>query len=129
MRPAKFMSIVALLSVPFVAQLNAQTLQANIAGSSAFWLEAGQGAYTLGGTMTTCAWTTTTWGVSYALDSRVSAGAPAAATLQAYVQSQVSFGTGATHPEFIPDQQLNVFHAHFDCGHQFQFYERGGRWT
>jgi hypothetical protein len=42
-----------------------------------------------------------------------SAGAPAAATLQAYVQSQVSFGTGATHPEFIPDQQLNVFHAHF----------------
>jgi hypothetical protein len=43
----------------------------------------------------------------------ISYGSPAAATLQAYVQSQVSFGPGTAHPEFIPDQQLNVFHAHF----------------
>lgn len=43
----------------------------------------------------------------------ISYGSPAAATLQAYVQAQVSFGSGAAHPEFIPDQQLNVFHSHF----------------
>jgi len=40
-------------------------------------------------------------------------GASAAATLAGYAQAQVTFGTGATHPEFIPDAQLNVFHMHF----------------
>jgi len=43
----------------------------------------------------------------------ISYGSPAAATLQSYVQAQVSFGAGATHPDFIPDSQLNVFHSHF----------------
>jgi hypothetical protein len=44
MRSVKFLSIVAPLLGPFVAPRNAQTPQANIAGSRAFWLEAGQGA-------------------------------------------------------------------------------------
>lgn len=70
MRLAKYLSIAALLVAPFAQQLNAQTLQANIAGSSAFWLEAGQGAYTLGNTTTTCAWTNSSAPGSYLLDSR-----------------------------------------------------------
>jgi hypothetical protein len=73
MRPVKFLSIVAPLLGPFVAPLNAQAPQANIAGSWAFWLEAGQGA-------------------------------------------KASFGLSGTHPDFIPDQQLNVFHSHFAPG-------------
>jgi hypothetical protein len=77
MRTAKLVSIVALLVAPYAAQLNAQTLQANIAGSSAFWLEAGQAAYTLGETTTTCAWTSTNnTTINYALDSRVLTGTP-----------------------------------------------------
>jgi hypothetical protein len=73
MTPVKFLSIAAPLLGPFVAPLNAQTPQANIAGSWAFWLEAGQGA-------------------------------------------NAAFGLGATHPDVIPDQQLNVFHSHFAPG-------------
>jgi hypothetical protein len=62
----------ATLSLASLAtQLNAQILQANIAGSSAFWLEAGLGAYTQGGKTTTCAWTTTASGQAYVLDQRV----------------------------------------------------------
>jgi hypothetical protein len=71
MSAVKCISMVALFLVSFAAQLNAQTLQANVAGSTAFWLEAGLGAYTLGGTTTTCAWTTSTLGTSYVLDQRV----------------------------------------------------------
>jgi hypothetical protein len=59
MKIVKYLSIVALLLVPFAAQLNAQ--QAVIAGSSALWLETGEGAYVAnGGTATTptaCIWT------------------------------------------------------------------------
>jgi uncharacterized repeat protein (TIGR03803 family) len=49
------------------------TLQANIAGSTAFWLEAGEAAYTLGGTTTTCAWTSSPAvdGYSFVIDQRV----------------------------------------------------------
>jgi ABC-type phosphate transport system substrate-binding protein len=70
MKLAKYLSLVALLVVPFTAQLHGQTLQANIAGSSAIWLEAGQGAAAALG----CAWTdsnstTNVW----AADSRVGA--------------------------------------------------------
>jgi hypothetical protein len=36
-----------------------------------------------------------------------------AATFAAYTQAQLSFGAGATRPNFIPDSQLNVFHMHF----------------
>ncbi|MGA7697089.1 MAG: FG-GAP-like repeat-containing protein [Candidatus Sulfotelmatobacter sp.] len=36
-----------------------------------------------------------------------------AATFASYTQSQLSFGAGATRPDFIPDSQLNVFHMHF----------------
>jgi hypothetical protein len=69
MKLAKYLSISALLVVPFAAQLNAQTLQANVAGSSVLWVEAGQGVYAGGN----CAWTSTATGVTYTLDSRVSA--------------------------------------------------------
>jgi hypothetical protein len=73
MRITKFFLMVALLVAPFAAQLKAQNLQANIAGSTAFWLEAGQAAYTLGGATTTCAWTTSTSidGSSFVIDQRV----------------------------------------------------------
>jgi len=73
MRIAKSVWMAALFVAPFTAQLNAQSLQANIAGSTAFWLEAGEAAYTLGGTTTTCAWTTTTAidGSSFVIDQRV----------------------------------------------------------
>jgi hypothetical protein len=73
----KFFLMAALLVAPFAAQLKAQNLQANIAGSTAFWLEAGEAAYTLGGTTTTCAWTTTNsptdpnFGNSLVVDTRI----------------------------------------------------------
>jgi ABC-type phosphate transport system substrate-binding protein len=53
MKLAKYMFVVALLIVPFTAQLHAQTLVAAVAGSSALWTEAGQGAFSSLG----CAWT------------------------------------------------------------------------
>ena len=40
-------------------------------------------------------------------------GQAAAQTLAAAAQAQVSFGAGATQPDFVPFNQLNVFHAHF----------------
>jgi uncharacterized repeat protein (TIGR03803 family) len=51
------------------------TLEANIAGSTAFWLEAGEAAYTLGGTTTTCAWTTSPAldNISFVIDQRIPA--------------------------------------------------------
>ena len=45
MKLAKYLFLVALLVVPFTAQLHAQTLIAAVGGSSALWTEAGQGAY------------------------------------------------------------------------------------
>jgi len=73
MKFARPLSLLALLLAPFATHLDAQNLQANVAGSTAFWLEAGQAAYTLGATTTTCAWTTspTSLGSSYVLDQRV----------------------------------------------------------
>jgi hypothetical protein len=58
-----------------VGALGPLSLQANIAGSTAFWLEAGQAAYTLGGTTATCAWTTSLAvdGSSFVIDQRVPA--------------------------------------------------------
>lgn len=53
----KYLLIVALVFGPFASQLHAQTLQGIVAGASAMWLEAGTGAYTQGGTTTTCVWT------------------------------------------------------------------------
>jgi ABC-type phosphate transport system substrate-binding protein len=75
MKIVKYLSIVALLLVPFAAQLNAQTLQAAIAGSSALWLETGQGVYNgNGGTSGACIWTETTSGAAYVTDTRPSVG-------------------------------------------------------
>lgn len=72
MKPAKYL-LLALLFASFAAPLNAQTLQANIAGSTAFWSEAGVGAYTQGGVASTCAWTTSAvnLGSAYVLDQRI----------------------------------------------------------
>jgi uncharacterized repeat protein (TIGR03803 family) len=63
------------------------TLQANIAGSTAFWLEAGEAAYTLGGTTTTCAWTSSSavGGTSFVLDQRYPLG-------QSPSQPQIDYG-------------------------------------
>src|SRR5580704_14954251 len=74
MRIAKYVLALGSVLVPFSAQLTGQTLQANIAGSTAFWAEAGISTYTLGNTATTCAWTTATYpvdGTSSVLDERV----------------------------------------------------------
>jgi len=72
MKLAKYLSLVALLVVPFTVQLNAQVLNGVVGGSSALWLEAGQGAAAALG----CSWTdkdstSHTW----ANDSRPSGGA------------------------------------------------------
>jgi hypothetical protein len=40
-------------------------------------------------------------------------GLSAAQNLASLAQAQVTFGPGATQPDFIPAPQLNVFHAHF----------------
>ena len=53
MKLAKYLCLVALLVVPFTAQLHAQVLTAAVAGSSALWLETGQGAANSLG----CVWT------------------------------------------------------------------------
>jgi hypothetical protein len=70
MKLAKYLFL-GLLVMPFAAQLHAQTLVASVAGSSALWLEAGQGAYAALG----CVWTdknTTT--NTYTTDVRTGAG-------------------------------------------------------
>ena len=36
-----------------------------------------------------------------------------AQTLATKVQNMVSFGPGATNPDFVPYSQMNVFHAHY----------------
>jgi hypothetical protein len=74
MKLAKYLAIVALLVVPFATQINAQTLQANVAGSSALWLEAGQGAYNAAGP--NCSWTSSASGVTYAQEQRPVGGFP-----------------------------------------------------
>ena len=51
------------------------------------------------------------WNEERLISSPSNAGA--AQTLAAYTQAQLSFGAGATRPDFIPDSQLNVFHMHF----------------
>ncbi len=70
-----------------VGALGPLSLQANIAGSTAFWLEAGVAAYTLGGTTNTCAWTTSLAldGSSFVIDQRVPA-------LPAYFPFSVDYG-------------------------------------
>jgi hypothetical protein len=103
--------MVALLVASFCAQLSAQNLQANIAGSTAFWLEAGEAAYTLGGTTTTCAWTTspTVDGSSFVIDQRVPA-------LPEYFPFSVDYGalwvtwtTGSTGTCANPSSDSNVW--------------------
>jgi hypothetical protein len=42
-----------------------------------------------------------------------SAGATAAANLSAFAQNLVSFGAGATQPDFIISPNLAVFHSHY----------------
>jgi hypothetical protein len=75
MKLTKYLSIAALLVVSLAAQLNAQTLAGNIAGSSALWLEAGQGVYAAGAP-NSCSWTSS--GTSnYYVDSRVTGPPPA----------------------------------------------------
>jgi hypothetical protein len=70
MKLAKYLSIAALLVVPFAAPLNAQVLAANVAGSSALWLEAGQGVWAINH----CTWTSTASGVTFATDVRPTVG-------------------------------------------------------
>lgn len=110
MRLAKYL-LMALLLVPYAAQLNAQTLQANIAGSTAFWLQAGVAAYTLGGTTTTCAWTTspTALGSAYVLDQRVP-------NIPAYFPFSIDYGPlfvtwspGSTGTCAAPSSDSNVW--------------------
>jgi len=111
MRIAKLSLVMALLLAPFCAQLNAQDLQANIAGSTAFWLEAGEAAYTLGGATTTCAWTTSLAvdGSSFVIDQRVPA-------LPDYFPFSVDYGalwvtwtTGSTGTCAAPSSDSNVW--------------------
>jgi Bacterial Ig-like domain (group 3) len=61
--------------IQHVGAVGPLSLQANIAGSTAFWLEAGEAAYSLGGTTNTCAWTTSLAvdGSSFVIDQRVPA--------------------------------------------------------
>lgn len=75
MKLAKYTFVVALLLVPFTAQLHGQTLAAAVAGSSALWTESGQGAANNGGTtQVNCAWTSTASGVTFATDIRSGVG-------------------------------------------------------
>jgi ABC-type phosphate transport system substrate-binding protein len=71
MKLAKYLSLLALLVVPFTAQLHGQTLAAAVGGSSALWLEAGQGAFTSLG----CVWTdSNSTAHTYVTDVRSGAG-------------------------------------------------------
>jgi hypothetical protein len=111
MRIAKYLLMVGLLLAPLSAQLHAQNLQANIAGSTAFWLEGGEAAYTLGGTIPTCAWTTspTVDGSSYVIDQRVP-------TLPQYFPFSIDYGAlwvtwtpGSTGTCGAPSADSNVW--------------------
>jgi ABC-type phosphate transport system substrate-binding protein len=74
MKLAKYLSMVVLLLAPFTAQLHAQALAGAVAGSSALWVAAGQGAANNGGAaQVNCSWTSTASGVTFTLDSRVAA--------------------------------------------------------
>jgi hypothetical protein len=71
MKLAKYLLLVALLVVPFGAQLHAQTLVGAVAGASALWLEAGQGTYAALG----CSWTdSNSTSHTYVTDVRSGAG-------------------------------------------------------
>ena len=73
MKLAKYLFLVALLTVSFASQpqLHAQTLSAAVAGASALWLEAGQGAYAALG----CSWTdSNSTSHTYVTDVRSGAG-------------------------------------------------------
>jgi hypothetical protein len=71
MKLLRYLCLVALLVVPFTAQLHAQTLAGAVAGSSALWLEAGQGAYAALG----CSWTdSNSTSHTYVTDVRSGAG-------------------------------------------------------
>ena len=71
MKLAKYLSIIALLTITSAAQLHAQTLVASVAGSSAIWLEGGQGAFNNLG----CVWTDkNTTSNTYVTDVRSGAG-------------------------------------------------------
>jgi len=111
MRIAKCFLMVALLVASLAQQLKAQNLQANIAGSTAFWLEAGEAAYTLGGGTTTCAWTTSLSvdGSSFVIDQRVPA-------LPQYFPFSVDYGAlwvtwtrGSTGTCAAPSSDSNVW--------------------
>lgn len=110
MRLVKYV-LMALLLLPFATPINAQTLQANIAGSTAFWSEAGMAAFSLGGTTSTCAWTTspTTLGSAYVLDQRVP-------NLPQYYPFSIDYGplwvtwtTGATGTCAAPSSDSSVW--------------------
>jgi hypothetical protein len=51
------------------------------------------------------------WNEERLISSPANAGV--AATFASYTRSQLSFGPGATRPDFIPDSKLKVFHMHF----------------
>ena len=71
MKLAKYLFVVALLIVPFTAQLQGQTLVAAVAGSSALWVEAGQGAANNGtAAQVNCAWWSNTSGQNFVTDGR-----------------------------------------------------------
>jgi len=132
MRSAKSVWMVALLVEPFATQLNAQSLQANIAGSTAYagtsnikYLSVNEvdpfyATYDDGtipqsgnGLLPNVTFAHVAdgsypiWNQERLVSSPASAGV--AATFASYTQSQLS----ATRPDFIPDSQLNVFHMHF----------------
>ena len=79
MKLAKYIFVMALLLVPFTAQLHGQTLAAAVAGSSALFVEAGQGAANNGGgVQVNCAWWSNTSGQNFVTDVRP--GVPAGQT-------------------------------------------------
>jgi hypothetical protein len=107
MRLAKFILPMALFLVPSAAPLNAQTLQAAIAGSSGFWIEAGQAAYSLGGTTTTCVWTSTNnTGTNSVVDSRSLPGTPFAVD---YGSLWVTWTSGSTGTCAAPSADSQVW--------------------
>lgn len=97
MKLAKYLPMVALLLAPFAAQqLNAQILQGNVAGSSALFLEAGQGVYNSGGN--NCVWTAAK-GTVTATDTRPGVGLAENGTFWAgWLIDAGSGGTSCANP-------------------------------
>lgn len=67
MKLAKYLFIAALFLASFGPRINAQILEANVAGSESLWLEAGQGVFSLNH----CVWSSNTPGQNFVTDSRV----------------------------------------------------------